>query len=387
MIIRNTRSLQPIFFIKLGFISLAISLISFIAVSPVTAAQQPKKEPCSEPTPQIFDRVSQAVVFITAKSINPYQVSRRVEHSVGSGFLIDSSGLILTNSHVVFGHPWLAVTLDDGTSLPAQLIGADPIFDLALIQIPVPSGKKLPKVTLGDSSRTRVGEEVMAIGNPLGLNQTLTRGIVSAINRIIPMNPFAPPRPLIQMDTPINPGNSGGPLLDRCGEVIGINTAAIAGAENIGFAIPINLAKSLMPSLLEHGRVIRPWVGFHGQFIDTSLQDLLKIPLVKGFLVEVVEPGSPAEQAGLLGGQFELMIDGLSLLLGGDIITSVNNIRLDSPEKLTEIEQTLQIGMPVSLTVFRKREYQKVDYLLSERPILPWDVLINQSSLASASNK
>jgi len=381
MIIRYSRPIRPIIFSKLGFISLTISLIFFIAVRPVIAAQQPKKEPCSEPIPQVFDRVSQAVVFITAKSINPYQVSGRVERSVGSGFLIDSSGLILTNSHVVFGYPWIAVTLDDGTSLPAQLLGADPIFDLALVQILAPPGKKLPKATLGDSSQARVGEEVMAIGNPLGLNQTLTRGIVSAINRIIPMNPFAPPRPLIQTDTSINPGNSGGPLLNRCGEVIGINTAAIAGAENIGFAIPINLAKSLMSSLLENGRVIRPWIGFHGQFVDTGLQDLLKIPLVKGFLVEVVEPGSPAEQAGLLGGQFELMIDGLSLLLGGDIITSVNNIRLDSPDKLPEIERTLRIGLTVSLTVFRNGEHQKVEYVISERPILPWDILISRTSL------
>lgn len=208
-----------------------------------------------------------------------------------------------------------------------------------------------------------------------------SRHRVRTINRIIPMNPFAPPRPLIQTDTPINPGNSGGPLLNRCGEVIGINTAAISGADNIGFAIPINLAKSLMPSLLEHGRVIRPWIGFHGQFVDNSLQDFLRIPLVKGFLVEVVEPGSPAEQAGLLGGQFELMIDGLSLFPGGDIITSVNNIRLDSPDRLPEIERTLQIGLTISLTVFRNGEYQKVEYVLSERPVLPWEILISQSSL------
>lgn len=339
-----------------------------------------KKEPCTEPIPVVFDRVSPAVVFIIAKSINPYLVTDRVERTVGSGFIVDRSGIILTNSHVVFGRPWIAVTMDDGTSLPAQLLGADPLFDLAVIKIPVPSGKKLPTVALGDSSLLRVGEDVMAIGNPLGLNQTLTRGIVSAINRIIPINPFSPPKPLIQTDTPINPGNSGGPLLNRCGEVIGINTAAIASAENIGFSIPINLAKALLPSLLEHGRVIRPWIGFQGQFIDSDLQELLTIPLVEGFLVEVVEPESPAEQAGLLGGQFEFTIDGISLLLGGDIITSINDIPLDSPDKVADVAETLKIGSTVKLTVYREGKYQKVEYVIPERPVLLWDILIGHSS-------
>lgn len=197
------------------------------------------------------------------------------------------------------------------------------------------------------------------------------------------MNPFSPPRPLIQTDTPINPGNSGGPLLNRCGEVIGINTAAIAGAQNIGFSIPINLAKALLPSLLEHGRVIRPWIGFQGQFIDSDLQVLLRIPLVKGFLVEVVEPGSPAEQAGLLGGQFEFAIDGISLLVGGDIITSINDVRLDSPDKVADVAETLKIGSTIKLTVYREGKYQKVEYVISERPVLPWDILIGHSSLVS----
>lgn len=381
MIIHYFKFNRPVIMTGLRFLFFSILLVSCNTFGQIETTMIQKKEPCTEPIPIIFDRVSPAVVFIIAKSINPYLVSDRVESSVGSGFIVDQSGIILTSSHLVFGRPWIAVNLDDGTSLPAQLLGADPLFDLAVIKIPVLSGRKLPTVALGDSSLLRVGEDVMAIGNPLGLNQTLTRGIVSAINRIIPINPFSPPRPLIQTDTPINPGNSGGPLLNRCGEVIGINTAAIASAENIGFSIPINLAKALLPSLLEYGRVIRPWIGFQGQFIDSDLQALLRIPLVEGFLVEVVEPESPAEQAGLLGGQFEFTIDGISLLLGGDIITSINDIRLDSPDKVADVAETLKIGSTVKLTVYREGDYQKLEYAIPERPVLPWDILIGHSSL------
>lgn len=381
MIINYLKFNHPAIFIALRFLFVAVLLVACNTFGQIEANTLQKKIPCTEPIPIVFDRVSPAVVFIIAKSINPYLVSDRVESTLGTGFIVDRSGIILTNSHVVYGRPWIAVTLDDGTSLPAQLLGADPLFDLAVIKIPVPSGRKLPTVALGDSSLLRVGEDVVAIGNPLGLNQTLTRGVVSAINRIIPMNPFSPPRPLIQTDTPINPGNSGGPLLNMCGEAIGINTAAIASAENIGFSIPINLAKALLPSLLEYGRVIRPWIGFQGQFIDRDLQELLKIPLVEGFLVEVVEPESPAEQAGLLGGQFEFAIDGVSFLIGGDIITSINGIPLDSSDKVADVAETLKIGSTVKLTVYREGTYQKVEYDILERPVLPWDILIGHGTL------
>ena len=144
----------------------------------------------------------------------------RVEHSVGSGFLIDSSGLILTNSHLVFGSQLIVVTLDDGTTVSAQVVGADPIYDVALLKISKPKEGVLNALSLGDSDRLRVGEEVVAIGNPLGLDQSLTRGVVSAINRFLSETYITMQQPLIQMDTPVNPGNSGGPLVNRCGEVV-----------------------------------------------------------------------------------------------------------------------------------------------------------------------
>ena len=178
-----------------------------------------KAQNCDLPAPTIFDQVSPAVVFIYATSINPYQAADRVEHVVGSGFVFDASGLILTNSHVAFNRQSLVVTLDDGVSVPAQLVGADPIFDIAVLRIPVPKGVTLSVAKLGDSDLVRVGQASLAIGNPLGLDQTLTRGTVSAINRVLPPTFFAFQEPLIQVDTPINPGNSGGPLLNPCGEV------------------------------------------------------------------------------------------------------------------------------------------------------------------------
>ncbi len=360
-------------------------LISFLAscgvVQESIAAEQPKERQCSETVPDIFDRVSPAVVFITTTSLNPYQSSDRVTHSVGSGMIIDVSGLILTNSHVVYGHQAITVTLDDGTSLTAQLVGADPIFDLAILRIPRPSSGTLPAVVLGDSDRARVGEEVLALGNPLGLDQTLTRGIVSAINRILPETPFSLMEPFIQTDTPINPGNSGGPLLNRCGEVIGITTAVITEAQNIGFAIPSNLAKEVLPSLLAQGRVIRPWLGFHGQMVSQALRDLVKIPLVEGLLVEAIEPGSPAERAGLRGGQVEVVIDGHSFLLGGDIITSVNGTRLNSSNTLIEVRRGLKVGTKVRLMAYQDGKFREVEYVLPERPVLPED-LPGQRTLA-----
>jgi S1-C subfamily serine protease len=347
-----------------------IAVLFLLFLTSVHAAAQD----CSTPIPKVFDRVSPAVVYIYATSINPYRVSDRVEHIVGSGFIIDSSGLILTNSHVAFGRQMLIVTLDDGTSLPAQLVGADPIFDIAVLRIARPESGALPLAKLGDSDGVHVGEEALAIGNPLGLDQTLTRGIVSAINRILPANAFSLQEPLIQVDVPINPGNSGGPLLNRCGEVIGITTAIIPDAQNIGFAVPINLAKAVIPSLIAQGHLTRPWLGIHGQFVDNDLQRLLSVPLEVGFLVEVVEPGSPAETVGLRGGALEFTIATRDILIGGDIITRVNGNALNSPDAILQVLQNLKVGSTVQMTVFREGKYLDMSYVLPERPILPGDI-------------
>jgi serine protease Do len=360
---------------------LAASLAACSAIGVSRAAAQHPGTECAESVPDIFDRVSPAVVSVGATSINPYRTSDRVRHVGGSGFLVDAAGLILTNAHVVLDRQSIRVTLDDGTILSAEVVGADPIFDVAVLRIPKPAGATLPTIPLADSERVRVGEEVVAIGNPLGLDQTLTRGIVSAINRILPETPLSLLQPLIQTDTPINPGNSGGPLLNRCGEVIGITTAMIPDAQNLGFAVPINLAKSILPQLLEQGRVIRPWIGFHGQLVDADLQDILRLPLVEGLLVEAIEPGSPAARNGLRSGQVEISIAGREFLFGGDIITAINGTPLTSAERLIEAMRALKVGDTLRLRVFRDGEYSDVEYVLPERPLLPGD-MPGQSSLA-----
>jgi S1-C subfamily serine protease len=351
----------------------ALTLASGIAAAQSTP-QPAAPGGCPQSLPALFNQVSQSVVSIGAISINPYNIDRRIERVAGSGVIIEPSGLILTNSHVVFGRQVITVTLDDGTSLPAKLIGADPIFDVALIKIPPPTKGSLPVATLGDSSRLAVGVEVYAIGNPLGLDQTLTRGIVSAVNRMMPGAAWSLAEPMIQTDASINAGNSGGPLLDPCGQVIGITTAILPGAQNIGFAVPVDLIKDVIPRLLSKGRVVRPWLGVQGQFVVPGLKQLLKVPLVDGFLIEAVEPGSPAEQAGLQGGLFELTIEGQPILLGGDIITQVNGTVLSDPRALATLLSGLEVGSRLTMTLVRDGKPSAMQLTLIERPVLPWDL-------------
>jgi S1-C subfamily serine protease len=308
-------------------------------------------------------------------------VQGRVTRIIGSGFIYDAKGLIITNSHVAFGRQTLYVTLDDGNVVPARLLGADPIYDVAVLQIPKPDKGKLATLPFGDSEHLRVGENVIAIGNPLGLDQTVTRGIISGVNRILPETPLSLSEPLIQTDTPINPGNSGGPLLNMCGEVIGMNTAIVPDAQNIGFAIPINLVKSVVPALIRDGRMIRPWLGFHGTMIGAEVRKVLKLTLTDGLLVEVIEPGSPAEAAGMHGGEIEFTLGTLSLLLGGDIITSINGILTTEAEKIAPVMRGLKVGDKLTMEVFREGETRTIAYSLPERPLLPGDLPEEQAGL------
>jgi S1-C subfamily serine protease len=323
--------------------------------------------------PDVFKEVSPSVVFITATSIDPFKVINRVKSSIGSGFIISKGGLILTNSHVVFGTQHIVVTLDNGNKVIGKLIGADPILDLAVLKIPTPPGG-LPVMSLGDSNTIQVGEEVLAIGNPFGLEQTLTLGIISGVNRILPESLLGLTLPLIQTDAAISPGNSGGPLVNRYGEVIGITTSFLYNAQNIGFALPINIAKEVIPQLVEQGRVIRPWVGIHGKLVKKEVLSILNIPLVDGFLVETVEPGSPAERGGVRGGELPIAIVGAEFLLGGDIITAINGQSLVDPEKFIKLVRSLKVGDKVNLSLYREMKTRNVELALPERPILPGDL-------------
>jgi len=364
---------------------LSAATASLLALMALEGCAHAAQRNCNSDIPSLYERLSPSVVMISGQSINPYKLHNRVSRVIGSGFVYDSRGLIVTNSHVAFGQQTLYVSLDDGTVVQARLLGADPIFDIAVLQIPEPDKDKLPAAVMGNSANLRVGENVIAIGNPLGLDQTVTRGIVSGLNRILPETPLSLGEPLIQTDTPINPGNSGGPLLNLCGEVIGMNTAIVPDAQNIGFAIPVDLIKSVIPALIKDGRVIRPWVGFQGSVIGADLRKVLKFPLVDGLLIEAVEPGSPAEAAGMRGGEIEFTLGTTSLLLGGDIITSINNTPVTDEEKFASIMRTLKVGSTLELSLFHDGQARRVSYVLPERPLLPGDVPAEDAPLPQRS--
>jgi S1-C subfamily serine protease len=350
-----------------------VAMLTKVVITILLCLDATAKPRCDTALPTLYQQVSPSVVFISAVSVASMQPGERIGTIVGSGVLIDNTGLVLTNSHVVFGYRAISVTLDNGYTTPAKLIGTDPILDVAVLRIPVPEAG-LPKATLGDSDALQVGAEVVAIGNPMGLEQTLTRGVISGIDRLLSEFPLSLMLPLIQTDAAMNPGNSGGPLVNRCGEVVGLTSALLIDAKNIGFAIPINVVKQVLPQLVQQGRVIRPWLGISGKIIDKEVQDLLKLPLVDGFLVETIEPGSPAAKAGLHEGELLIAIAGEEFLFGGDIITAANGKELDDAGKFAHFVRTLKVGDTVRLTLYYDGTTRQVEFTLPERPILPGDV-------------
>jgi putative serine protease PepD len=217
-----------------------------------------------------------------------------------------------------------------------------------------------------------VGEEVVAIGNPIGLDQTMTRGIVSGLNRVLP---GISDQPLIQTDAPINPGNSGGPLFDRCGNVIGINTFISEDAQSIGFAVPVNAAKVVLKDLREQGRVVRPWLGIQGREVDNRLGVLIRLPVSPGYLVEVVYDGSPADRAGIRGGNLSVVIQGDEYLLGGDILTSIQGTPIRTHADYLAKVRTLKPGQRVRITLLRDGQPREVALTVAERPRLPSDLV------------
>lgn len=349
-------------------ISILISLVLLGMVKPESSAQSA----CTESVPEIFKKVSPSVVFISAISFDPFKTKDRVSTSVGSGFIISKEGVILTNSHLVFGHQTIDVILDNNFSTRAELVGVDPFLDLAVLRISVPM-ENLPVAILGDSNKVQTGEDVLAIGNPFGLEQTLTKGIISGVNRTLSASPMSLELPLIQTDAAVNPGNSGGPLVNSCGEIIGINTAMLGQGENINFAVPINMAKKVLPQLLAKGRVIRPWLGVGGKFIQKELGQIINLPLVDGFMVETVEPESPAEQAGLNEGDLPITLVGTEYLFGGDIIVEINGHAFTGRDELIRLVSSLSVGDKVRLTLCYGGETREVEMQLTERPLLLGD--------------
>lgn len=318
----------------------------------------------------VFEKVHPAVVNIAGTILGMnFWMEVIPRKGQGSGFIIDRRGYILTNNHVVAKAQKLTVTMASGKKIDAVLVGRDPRTDLAVIRIP--PGDVEAVAVLGDSDKLRPGRKAIAIGNPFGLSHTLTTGIISALHRSIRTEDGNEIEDLIQTDAAINPGNSGGPLLDSNGHVIGINTAIFSlsgGYQGIGFAIPINQAKRVATQLITSGRVVRPWLGISGLSLSPSLAEGLGLGVSQGVLVVQVVRGGPAHQAGLRGGDREVLIRGIRLRLGGDIITDINGIAVDDMKQLVHHVEQMDVGEAADLGVMRKGFSKRIRVMLSERP-------------------
>jgi len=320
----------------------------------------------------IYDQVSPAVVNITSRVMRrSFFFGVIPEEGTGSGFIIDRDGHVVTNYHVVQGAQQVQVTLSDETIVPAQVVGADSFNDLAVLQVSVPP-ERLQPVELGTSQGLRVGQMVIAIGNPFGLERTLTTGVISAIGRTIQSDEGRVLGEVIQTDAAINPGNSGGPLLDIHGRVIGVNTAIRSpsgGSVGIGFAVPVDTVKRVVPSLIASGRYPHPWLGAEFYPLTPVVAQALRLPVERGLMVAQLYRGSPAVQAGLRGATREVQVGNALVPIGGDIVTAVNGLALKRAEDLAVyLETKTQVGQKVELTIMRDGQEMKISVALAERP-------------------
>jgi S1-C subfamily serine protease len=306
---------------------------------------------------RIYKQASPAVANIVTRAVQ-YDVfyDPVAVEGAGSGFVIDTAGHILTNYHVVEGAQTIEVTLGDQSRFKAKYIGADTRNDIALIQVD-PGGHKLTPLPLGDSRNLLVGQRVLAIGNPFGLQSTLTTGVVSSLGRTVQISDNTFIDEAIQTDAAINRGNSGGPLLNTRGEVIGINSAiyttAGTAAAGIGFAIPINTARRVANDLITQGRVRRATLGVEGRGIWPGLAAALNIPVEHGILIERVTSGGPAARAGIRGGTRTILAGLQQLTIGGDVLIAIDGKEVTSPADLNLLLNRDSPGDTVALTIVR----------------------------------
>jgi S1-C subfamily serine protease len=311
---------------------------------------------------EIYKRDADGVAFI--------QADQQSGTATGSGFVIDDQGHILTNAHVVEGADQIEVKIgDDGSSHEAKLVGEDPSSDVALLE--VKGDGNLTSLQLGDSSQVEVGDPVVAIGNPFGLDRTVTSGIVSAKARQIQApNGFSISN-VIQTDAAVNPGNSGGPLLDGEGRVIGINSQIATqggGNEGVAFAVPIETAQDVAQQLLDGGEVKRAYLGITGGDITPAAVQALNLPADQGVIVERAFDGGPADKAGIHGATGQATIDGQTVPVGGDIITKVDGKAVAGMDDVISIVNEKQPGDEITLTVLRDSKEQDITVTLGDRP-------------------
>jgi S1-C subfamily serine protease len=361
----------------------------------------------SLPFTELFEKAEQSIVQVSA-TVNETSLFNEegqppfFGQALGSGFVYDREGHIITSNHVIFAgsDSRIDVTFTDGTIYRASVVGTDIYSDLAVLQLEDVPEEKLVPLPLGNSSTLNVGQPVAAIGNPFGLSGSLSEGIISGLDRLIPAqaaspeeepptnssspSPF-PPIPLpqqppatfsipnvIQTSAPINPGNSGGPLLNMQGQVIGINTAifSVTGTfAGVGFAIPSNTIAKVVPVLIEEGFYPHPWIGVSGTDMTPEIAEAIGLEEPRGFLVISIQDGSPASRAGIQEGSNETVLPRREIPLGGDVILSIDGITVRKLDDLLGyLEQSTQVGQIVSLGIWRDGETTEVDLTLTARP-------------------
>jgi len=319
----------------------------------------------------VYEKAADGVVNITSIAVqldfffNPFPTQ-----GSGSGSIIDTKGHILTNHHVVANAQKLEVTLADGSKWPAKLVGSDPDNDLAVIKIDAPK-EKLKVIPMGDSKNLRIGQKVLAIGNPFGLERTLTTGVISSLGRTIRSDAGYLIEDVIQTDAAINPGNSGGPLLNSEGEIIGINTAIISpsgGSVGIGFAIPVNTAKRVIPELISKGYVSYPYIGATIQSLIPEIAQFLKLKVERGAMIAEVVKGGPADKAGLRGGNQRVQVGNMIVIVGGDIVVKADQHEVKTHDDLIRYIREKRPGDTIFLKVYRKGNFMDIKVTLGERP-------------------
>jgi S1-C subfamily serine protease len=347
-------------------ISVLISVVALLSAENAFSITEDEKNNIG-----VYEKVADGVVNVTSTAVQmDFFFNAFPTQGSGSGSIIDAKGHILTNHHVVANAQKLEVTLADGSKWPAQLVGSDPDSDLAVIQIDAPK-EKLKIILMGDSKNLKIGQKVLAIGNPFGLQRTLTTGIVSSVGRTIRSGAGTLIEDVIQTDAAINPGNSGGPLLNSDGEIIGINSAILSpsgGNVGIGFAIPINTAKRVIPELLSKGYVTYPWIGATIQSLIPEIAKYLKLKIERGAMIAEVVKSGPAEKAGLKGGNQKIQVGNTIVLVGGDIVVKADQKEVKTNDELIHYIREKKPGDTILLKVLRKDNFIDVNVTLAERP-------------------
>ena len=343
-----------------------ILLIVFLGIDQAFSITEDEKNNIS-----VYEKVADGVVNVTSTAIQmDFFFNAFPTQGSGSGSIIDTKGHILTNHHVVANAQKLEVTLADGSKWPAKLVGSDPDNDLAVIKIDAPK-EKLKVIPMGDSKNLRIGQKVLAIGNPFGLQRTLTTGIISSLGRTIRSEVGTLIEDVIQTDAAINPGNSGGPLLNSEGEIIGINSAIISpsgGSVGIGFAIPGNTAKKVVPELIAKGYVTYPWIGANIQSLIPEIAKFMKINIERGAMIAEVVKGGPSDKAGLKGGNQRVQVGNMIVVVGGDIVVKADQHDVKTSDELIRYIREKKPKDVITLRVFRKGKYEEVKVTLGERP-------------------